>query len=133
MYNTKVICTYNTPEVFLETDDITDDDKEFVRQTLYRQELLNILGIEEYDDEEINKVVHETYEKVKECKEIKDCINKVLTYIMVPDEEIGFMLLLSYDYLYISHICISEFLETGKISDDNIKVLFTLFTLLEKV
>ena len=86
MYNTKVICTYNTPEVFLETDYITDDDKEFVRQTLYRQELLNILGIEEYDDEEINKVVHDTYEKVKECKEIKECVDIVLAYIMVPDE-----------------------------------------------
>jgi hypothetical protein len=130
MYNTKVICTYNTPEVFLETDDITDDDKEFVRQTLYRQELLNILGIEEYDDEEINKVVHETYEKVKECCEIKECIDKVLTHIMLSDQEIGFMLLLSYDFLYISHICISEFLENGNISDDNIK---TLLILLEKV
>ena len=130
MYNTSVICTYNTSEVFLETDDITDDDKEFVRQTLYRQELLNILGIEDYDDEEINKVVHDAYERVKECCEIKKCIDKVLTYIMVPDEEIGFMLLLSYDYLYISHICISEFLETGKVSDDNIKILLIL---LEKV
>ena len=123
MYNTKVICTYNTPEVFLETDYITDDDKEFVRQTLYRQELLNILGIEEYDDEEINKVVHDTYERVKECCEIKECVDIVLAYIMVPDEEIGFMLLLSYDCLYISHICISEFLETGKVSIDNITML----------
>lgn len=130
MYNTKIICTYNTPEVFLETDDITDDDKEFVRQTLYRQELLNILGIEDYDDDEINKVIVETYEKVKDCDVIKGCIDKVSGYIMSTDKEIGFMLLLSYDYLYISHICISEFLETGKVSDDNINILFTL---LEKV
>lgn len=130
MYNTTVICTYNTPEVFLETDDITDDDREFVRQTLYRQELLDILGIEEYDDEKINKVVHDTYERVKECCEIKECIVKVLGHILSTDEEIGLILLLSYDYLYISHICISEFLETGKVSDDNINILYIL---LEKV
>ena len=126
MYNTTVICTYNTPEVFLESDDITDDEKDFVRQAIYRQELLNILGIDEYDDEEINKVVHDTYEKVKGCCEIKECIDKVLTYIMNTDEEIGFMLLLSYDYLYKSHICISEFLEKGIVSDDNIKMLLIL-------
>jgi hypothetical protein len=123
MYNTTVICTYNTPEVFLESDNITDDDKEFVRQTLYRQELLDILGIEEYDEEKINKVVNDTYERVKDCCEIKECVNKVLGYIMSTDEVIGFMLLLSYDSLYISHICISEFLETGKVSSDNIIIL----------
>lgn len=123
MYNTKVICTYNTPEVFLETDDITDDDKEFVRQTLYRQELLDVLGIEEYDEEKIGKVVNETYERVKECCEIKECVDIVLAYIISTDKIIGFMLLLSYDCLYISHICISEFLETGKVSSDNITML----------
>ena len=123
MYNTKVICTYNTPEVFLETDDITDDDKEFVRQTLYRQELLDVLGIEEYDEEKIGKVDNETYERVKECCEIKECVDIVLAYIISTDKIIGFMLLLSYDCLYISHICISEFLETGKVSSDNITML----------
>jgi hypothetical protein len=123
MYNTTVICTYNTPDVFLETDDITDDDKEFVRQTLYSQELLDVLGIEEYDEEKIGKVVNDTYERVKECCEIKECIDIVLAYIISTDKIIGFMLLLSYDCLYISHICISEFLETGKVSSDNITML----------
>jgi hypothetical protein len=107
----------------LETDDITDDDKEFVRQTLYRQELLDVLGIEEYDEEKIGKVVNDTYERVKECCEIKECIDIVLAYIISTDKIIGFMLLLSYDCLYISHICISEFLETGKVSSDNITML----------
>ena len=37
MYNTKVICSYNTPNVFLETDMITDKDKEFIRDVLARQ------------------------------------------------------------------------------------------------
>jgi hypothetical protein len=123
MYNTTVICTYNTPDVFLETDDITDDDKEFVRQTIYRQELLDILGIEEYDEDEINKVVNETYDRLKDCCEIKECVDNVLGCIMSTDEVIGFMLLLSYDSLYISHICISEFLESGKVSSDNIIIL----------
>ena len=49
MYNTKVVCTYNTPEVFLETDNVTDDQKSFIRDVIYRQELLDILGINDID------------------------------------------------------------------------------------
>ena len=50
MYNTKVICTYNTPDVFSVDDNINEEEKGFVRDTLYRQELLNILGIEDFND-----------------------------------------------------------------------------------
>ena len=42
---------------------------------------------------------------------------------MTSDKELGMMLLLSYDYMYLTHICISEFIETDKISDENIKQL----------
>ena len=47
MYNTKLVCTYNTSDVFLDSDNITEDEKKFICDTIYRQELLNILGIEE--------------------------------------------------------------------------------------
>ena len=46
MYNTKVVCTYNTSEVFLEEDNISEEEREFVRDVIYRQELLDILGID---------------------------------------------------------------------------------------
>jgi hypothetical protein len=39
---------------------------------------------------------------------------------MRSDEELGMMLLFSYDYMYLTHICISEFIETGNIDDENI-------------
>ena len=42
---------------------------------------------------------------------------------MANNEEFGLMLLFSYDYMYLTHICISEYLETGKISEDNMKRL----------
>jgi hypothetical protein len=67
MYNTKVVCTYNTPEVFLETDNISDYEKEFIRDTIYRQELLDILGIEEFNESKTNQVIHVLYERIKEC------------------------------------------------------------------
>jgi translation elongation factor EF-Ts len=134
MYNTKVVCTYNTPEVFLETDNITDDEKTFIRNIIYRQEFLNILNIDyenSYDDneEKISEAIKELYNRVKDSTCLRKCMVKVVQKhmnvgkYMTSDEELGMMLLLSYDYMYLTHICISEFIETGDIDDENIKNL----------
>ena len=134
MYNTKVECTYNTPEVFLETDNITDDEKTFIRNIIYRQEFLNVLDIDyenSYDDneEKISEAIKNLYNQVKNCEKITKCMVKVIQKhmnvgkYMTSDEELGMMLLFSYDYMYLTHICISEFIETGNIDDKNIKKL----------
>ena len=82
MYNTKVVCTYNTPEVFLETDNITDDEKIFIRNIIYRQEFLNILNIDyenSYDDneEKISEAIKELYNRVKDSTCLRKCMVKV--------------------------------------------------------
>ena len=123
MYNTKFVCTYNTPEVFLETDIINDDEKEFIRDALYRQELLDILGIELFNENEMNRAIHELYEKIESSKELKECMSKLTGRFMSEDYELGLMILFAYDYMYLTHICVSEYLETGKISDENIDKL----------
>ena len=71
MYDTKFVCTYHTPEVFLDTDNVTDDEKEFIRNTIYRQELLYILGMDEYNEAQINTAMNEIYNKAKENDELK--------------------------------------------------------------
>ena len=125
MYNTQVVCTYNTPEVFLETDNITDDEKAFVRDTIYRQELLDILDIE-YDNDDndndlkINNAINELYKRIKYCEQLTKCMLKLARKYMATNEEFGLMLLFSYDYMYLTHICICEYLETGDIDNENI-------------
>ena len=134
MYNTKVECTYNTPEVFLETDNITDDEKSFIRNIIYRQELLNVLDIDyENNDEDneakISEAIKDLYNRVKNCEKMTKCMVKVVEKhlsvgkYMTGGEELGMMLLFSYDYMYLTHICISEFIEKGDIDDENIKKL----------
>ena len=131
MYNTKVVCKYNNYifENLIELEHMTETDKEYFQDSLYRQEFLNIFGLYEYDETKIDEGLNELYEKIKECKELKECMFKLASQIMSLDEEIGLLLLFSYDYMYLSHICICEFLETGQISQDNIlklkmKILF---------
>jgi hypothetical protein len=119
MYNTKIVCTYNTSDVFLESDNITDEEKEFIRDTIYRQELLNILGMDDYNENEMDKAINELYEKVKKNNELKECMVKLASHFMSIDETFGLMIMFAYDYMYLTHICISEFINTGKISEKN--------------
>ena len=134
MYNTKVECTYNTPEVFLETDNITDDEKTFIRNIIDRQELLNVLDIDyenndEDNEEKISEAIKDLYNRVKDSTCLRKCMVKVVEKhmnvgkYMKSDEELGMMLLYSFDYMYLTHICISEFIEKGDIDDENIKKL----------
>jgi len=127
MYNTKIICRYNDYifENLAEIEHMTEKDKDFFLTDLYRQEFLNIFGLEEYDETKINQTLDELYEKIKDCKELKECMLKLASNIMSLDEEIGMLFLFSYDYMHLSHICICEFLETGQISQDNISKLKT--------
>jgi len=123
MYNTKIICTYNTSDVFLETDDISETDKDFIRDAIYRQEFLDIFGIEEYEEAEINKGIHFLYEKIKDCEELFELAEKTATNYTCKDPEFGLLILFSFHYMYLTHICVSEYLETNQISLENIQKL----------
>jgi hypothetical protein len=120
MYNTEVVCTYNTESIFLETDELTEHDKEFIMDAVYRQELLNIFDIEDYDDMKIEIAMMSLYENIKGCKELEKSIKKIAGDLYSLDGIIGLMLLFSYDYMYLTHVCVSEFLKTGKVSETNI-------------
>jgi hypothetical protein len=119
MYNTKVVCTYNTPDVFSVDDNVSEEEKNFVRDVIYRQELLNILGMEEFNDSEMERTIHELFKKVREEPFLKECMIKLSGHFLNIDQEIGLMLMFSYDYMYLTHICISELLDTGIISEQN--------------
>ena len=47
MYNTTYICTYNKSDLFLKEEEVilSEEDKEDIREELYRQDLLNIFNL----------------------------------------------------------------------------------------
>ena len=119
MYNTNFVCTYNTSEIFLEDDNLNYDEKLFVRNAIYRQEFLNILGMETIDDPNLDNKMHELYNNVSENEFIKECMIKLSGQFFTSNEEFGLTLMYSYDYMYLTHICISELLDTGIITENN--------------
>ena len=124
MYDTKFECRYHRDDVFLETDQVTDEEKHFIRNILYKEDILNIFVIDFDDDFEVfNAVMNKLYQKIKECLPFKECMKKLAAIIMSEDEKSGLMLMYSYDYMYITHRCVSEYLDTGNISEKNINLL----------
>lgn len=120
MYNTKIICTYHSSDVFLNSDELNESDMDFIRDSIYRQELLDILNIEDFNETEMDIALHELYEKIKDSTELIECMRKLASQFTSTDEEFGLMLLFAFDYMYLTHICISELLDTGKITPLNL-------------
>ena len=120
MYNADYNCTYNS---FLDTYQGTDEEKEYVTDILYKTDLLSILNIEEFEEENINNAIEQIYEQIKDNVDLKICMLKLANDFMSSDEIFGLILLFSFDYLIYTHICISEFLKTKNISKENLKML----------
>jgi hypothetical protein len=124
MYDTKFECRYHKDDVFLETDNINENQKYLIRDILYKEDILNIFNIECNDDFDIfTNVIAELYIRIKDCLPLKECMTKMAARIMSEDLHLGLCILYSYDYMYISHKCVSEYLETGLLSEENMRLL----------
>ena len=115
MYNTKTICTYKSYDDFS------------LSETAYRRDLLHIFNILDFDfekhEKEINNEVEKVYNLIIENEKFLECIKKVSVLFNTNDLFIGFTLLMSYDFLYLSHPCICEFLDNNCVSEENFKDL----------
>jgi len=125
MYNTKFECRYHKDDVFLETDQLSENEKYIVRDILYKEDVLNIFSIDYYDDDfdKFSNVIDELYSKIKDCFPLKECMKKMAAKVMSEDLQCGLCILYSYDYMYITHKCVSEYLETGSLSEENMRLL----------
>lgn len=125
MYNTKFECRYHKDDVFLETDQLSENEKYVVRDILYKEDLLNIFSIECFNDDfdTFANVIAELYSKIKDYSPLKECMKEIAAKIISEDLQLGLCILYSYDYMYITHKCVSEYLDTGSLSEENMKLL----------
>jgi hypothetical protein len=125
MYDTKFECRYHKEDVFLESDNVNENQKAVIRDILYKEDLLNIFSIDCFNDDfdTFSNVISELYIKIKDCLPLTECMKKMAAKIMSEDQQLGLCILYSYDYMYITHKCISEYLDTGSISTENMKLL----------
>lgn len=120
MYNTKFACRYYKDDVFLDTDNVTENEISFIRNYLYKEDLLNIFTIDYSDNEEVfENSIYKLYEKIKDCEFLKELMKKASSIIFSNDIKYGLCILYSYDYMYMTHKCVSDYLDTGNISQEN--------------
>lgn len=127
MYNTNYKCRYHKDDIFLETDNVNEEEKDFIRDVLYKEDLMNIFNLNEYEDFDLfTKKVSYLYQKLKSYEPLYPLMKKLAADLFTEDMESGFYILYSYHYMYITHACISEYLDKGFISEENIKLLENL-------
>ena len=125
MYNVNYTCIYNKTDIFLkeEEDKLTEDDKDDIRNELYRNDMLHILGVDGVADEDIDEILINLYERIKSCDFLIECITELAGRYLSEDKVLGLIFLYSFDYMYATHLCVCDYLENGTIRDDNEKML----------
>jgi hypothetical protein len=103
--------------------DETEEDKESIRTLLYQKDLLAVFSMNDFDEDIINKKTRDLYVILKNNNDLLFCMREISKKCIYSNEEIGLMMFFSFDYMYLSHPCISEYLNSGSISEANLNIL----------
>jgi hypothetical protein len=119
------------PETESETSDL---DENFTSKYLYDNELLHAFNMENYDANILSNKIFQLYYHLTSHRETYQDIHKLLEiandisikHIYKSDPFNGFMILFSFDYFHITHLCLCDILNPdsfGTISKNNIDFL----------
>ena len=137
MYNSKLICTYSYYDPILrkhhsdityDLDDVTGFED--IAEIIYQAELLRVFNIDPVDkslddsNEDIKLEITILYKLISSQQKMIECMKTAASLMISDDLELGLMVLYSFDYFFLTHKCISDFLETGEISEKNMNDLF---------
>lgn len=115
MYNTTFICTYNLINE-------KDEDSELSNE-LYRIQFLQALNLKEWDSVIIDKQFNDINNKLNETIKGKMILESIKTISTFPIEDVGLILLFSYDYFYLFHNCLIDLFNKNDISDEKYNML----------
>jgi len=118
MYNTKYQCRYNNDTIVLEYDGICEDD---MRDILYKEDMLNIFNASSF--EVFNDVIPELHKKLINHEKLKECMKMAAAKLLSEDTELGLCILYSFEYMSLTHECVSEYLDNGAINVENVDKL----------
>ena len=123
-YNVNYETNYN---LFLDDSafegDESEEDKESIRTLLYQKDLLGVFNENVFDEDVINKKVRDLFVILKNNDGLLFCMKEISKKSIFSNEEIGLMMFFSFDCMYLSHPCISEYIKTGSVSEANLNIL----------
>lgn len=115
MYETDFICTYQ----FIKEDDESD--------IIYRSQLLQAFGLENFEEDKINNVTEELYEKYKDNMYIKKILESDIMKIkdIFPDKLTQFRMYFGYETFHLFHSLLCSLINNSVINHDTYKKLTT--------
>uniref|UniRef100_A0A6C0LCW7 Uncharacterized protein n=1 Tax=viral metagenome TaxID=1070528 RepID=A0A6C0LCW7_9ZZZZ len=127
MYNTDFVCSYPYYDPVLIKYCSTQLEPDFLKEyvdaysaddlsdCLYKANFLESFCLSEYHDENVNRELNILYKLFLTNDRFTECMKKMANKYISEDLYTGFMLLFSYDYFFITHGCVCEYLKTGEI------------------
>ena len=125
LYNIAYVVSYMDSDVFIETDEVNDSEKAFILNCIYRQDLLNIFGLEEFVETTINTKITKLFKLLRYHIDLLDCMLIAAKATDEDDALTGLMILFSFDYLHLAHPCICEYIDKGRITPEKLNKLKT--------
>ena len=124
MYNSNYVCFYNDDNKMFPLDHhLSPEDQCEIKDVIYKEDLLNVFGLQEFDEHHISNEISKLYDVVCDWEELYPILDKLASKLMSTDREIGFLILFSYDYFFITHQILSEYFNNNKIDKDKIEQL----------
>jgi len=117
-----------------EEEDTSEVDEDFTSKYLYDSELLHAFNMIQYDANILSNKILNLYNYLKSNRENYPDIDRLLQiademsmkYIFRSEEFNGFMILFSFDYFHITHLCICDIFNEdsfGTITKNNLDFL----------
>ena len=107
MYKTNFVCTYQ------------NIDNEEIINNKYRDDLLDILDLEMFDDQKASDKIDLIIKDIENNKQFQEILKLSANRYMSDDIGLGLTLLFSFDTLHIIHECIKNFYLLGEIKKEN--------------
>ena len=123
MYNISVLCTYNSIQNPIESNNV------------YQKEFLQAFELTHYVQKAVDRITNTIYKKMKDAPGLPDVLqvvkdSKMSVFCILfaeTDEsasnEFAFVCLFSYDLFHVFHPCICEYYSTGTIQAESIDIL----------
>lgn len=125
MYNKEFVCVYSYYDPVLIKYCPTQLDADFTKkytnnyktdeisQCLYQANFLESFGLSEYNEKIVNHEMEYLYDIFLKNDRLKECMKIIANKYISEDLYFGFMILFSYDYFFLTHACICEYLKTN--------------------
>ena len=106
MYNSNYKCWYDNEDIMFSRDELqklSQEDKHDIKDVIYKEDFLNIFGLNIFDEKAINEEMELLYERVKGIESLHPLLDTLANRMLSDDRFDGFYVLFSYDYLYLFH------------------------------